>query len=160
MEAITGGVTLSKDKGLTASVPIGGKQVGLINDLIEERDGVDGVRRRTSSIVWERRVGVRHVRGVVGGVEVDTVPTRWEEDLGANTVGAVYGRQSWTLRNGLGTVVVEANKRNGSSSGGASVVSGEGVASKHSETLWECMELLNGAVGKSAGTLPEDDVSD
>jgi len=59
------------------------------------------------------------------------------------------------LWNRLGTVVIETDKRDGSSRGGAGVVSLKGIASKHTEPFRISMELFNGTVGESAGALSE-----
>ena len=78
------------------------------------------------------------MRLVIWRVEVDTVPARWEEDLGAKTVWAV---DVWKL---IG--LWSRNSEAGVVDGALLESVGEGAeawgAGKHTESWWESQEAL------------------
>lgn len=88
-------VTLSKYERLAASVPHVGETGSAVDNFVEYGDHVNRVRGWARAVIYgtARRIG--HVRLVIGRVKVDTVPARWEEDLGAEAVRAVF---SWQTR--------------------------------------------------------------
>jgi hypothetical protein len=86
--------------------------------------------------------GVVHVRLVVCGIAVHSVPAGGEVDLSAKTVRAVLVGDRIGL--GRGAAVVETDKAHGfaRSGFGACLVALGRIASKHAEVVWESVELV------------------
>lgn len=89
MEPVTSGVAHGENERLTGAIPFIRKVVGLVDDFVKEGNHVHRVRRRTATVIVRSIIGIRHVRLVVGTIEVDAVPATREEDLGADTIWTV-----------------------------------------------------------------------
>jgi hypothetical protein len=140
VESVASRVTLSEDEGLSATVPHAAKVTDVVVDLVEDGNQVDRVSVGALAAVVATTDGVRHVRLVVSRIEVDTIPARGEEDLSAETIGAVLSRETIA---GAGTAtVIEANEADSLRCEVASVVALEGVTGKHTEALGEGLELI------------------
>ena len=87
VESVTSFVTVGEDERLLTVDEPWVETVGIPSNFVEKRDETLWVRSRALSGV--NTVWVGHVRLVVWAVEVLSVPARWEEDLGADTIFAV-----------------------------------------------------------------------
>jgi len=106
VEAVAGGVAVGEDKGVLGAVPVVGEKGRVVQDLVEDGDGVNGECGGAGAVVVVLAIGVGHMRFVVRGVEVFAVPawvgvsflclrriyseklTAGEEYLGTETAGA------------------------------------------------------------------------
>lgn len=140
VEPVASRVTHSKDERLAAAIPLVAEVTGVVVNLKEDGDQVDRVAAGAAAAVVATANGVRHVRLVVSGIKVDTIPARREEDLGTETIGAVLGRK--TIASAGAASVVEADETNGLRCEVVSVVALEGVTSDHAEALGEGLELV------------------
>jgi hypothetical protein len=152
--SMAGGITIGPDEftSLTA------ESKGVPDRLEEEGDQANGVSRGAVAVISQVRIG--HVRFVVRGVQVLSVPAGWEEDLGAETVGAgvikeVFRGHAVAVHGTLGgSSVVQAVEserilheftligggRLGSVSDGA--VALVGIASKDAQAFGESLDIV------------------
>lgn len=140
VHSVAGWVTHGEDERLARAVPHVCELVGVVKDLEKEGDEVDGVGSRAWTAVVGPALRVRHVGLVIGRVEVDAVPAGGEEDLSAETIGAVLGGEAGGLRGG--SRVVEADKGDGSRGKVRGGVALEWITSQHAETLGESLESV------------------
>ncbi len=86
MESVSRGITLSKDKRLPTSIPLIRKVVGLIYELVENGDEMDGKSGWAITVVTGL-YRVSHMGLVVRRIEILAVPAGGEEDLNADALG-------------------------------------------------------------------------
>ena len=85
-------------------MPLIGELAGIPDDFEKDRDQMDREARWAAARIV--RVGrIRHVRCVVGGIEVLSIPARREEDLSSQTIGAIVVREVSSLWLGSPTIV-------------------------------------------------------
>ena len=101
---------------------------------------MDRVRSRARTVVVGVLGGVGHVGLVVGRVEVDTIPARWEEDLGTETVRALLGREAVGV--GRSAAVVQADVADSLLGKVVATGSEGGSTGKHTETLGEGSDVV------------------
>ena len=71
-------VTVGEHEGLLVAVPLVPESLGVVVDFVEQRRQMNRVRRWTPTTVVVAILGIRHMRLVVLGIEVLTVPARGE----------------------------------------------------------------------------------
>jgi len=101
---------------------------------------VDWVRSRARAVVVGVLSWVSHVRLVIGGVKVDTIPAGWEEDLSAKTVWAGLVRQVVAL--GGNAIVIKADEGNGLTGKVVGVCTLEWVTGNHAESFREGSQVV------------------
>ncbi|CAG8630544.1 17608_t:CDS:2, partial [Acaulospora colombiana] len=139
-------VTRREHKGMRTTLPpLILPRIGIPNDLVKYRDQTNGVGRGADAIVHSVRIG--HMGLVVGRIEVNTIPAGREEDLGAQTIGAVGIRDAGSL--GRLACIVETDKGNGLLAKRTSerdilgiIRSQERVSGEHLETRRKWMDHL------------------
>ena len=110
VKAVAGVVTHGVHKGLRSPVPI--KATSVEDELVKDGNHGDRVIIGAHSTIRATTQRICHVRLVVRGVEVDTIPARGEVNLGTNSVRAIDGREPGRLW-GPSSGVVQAHVRNG-----------------------------------------------
>jgi hypothetical protein len=165
--SVTGGITVGEDEWLGAiSGELAVELAGIPDDLEEEKGHASGVGGGAASNVEEETVtadgalGVSHVRRVVRGVEILSIPARGEEDVGTDSSGTLSGGEGDGVpasgtRVRVGTVTLEvraeATEANGTSidivGSRGPPCTGHWVTSDHTETLLESSDLLITADG-------------
>jgi hypothetical protein len=138
---VSGAIAGAQNEWLLGIPPHVGKEVGLEDGFIEDGDQVNGVGRWAWTVVVRSGFRICDMRLVIGGVEVYTVPARWEENLRTKTVGAVVVRKSIGLWLGR-AIVIQTVVADGLRGKGPSIVALEGVASQHAEAFRESMERI------------------
>jgi len=149
------GVAHAEHEGLASvSRPLVGVLVGIPDDLVEDEREADGVGGRASADVEEVTIpsnvtgGPCNVAGVIGDIDVLSVPAGWEEDVGSDTtstvlLGEVDGVQGTS--SGVGVRVVAGHARTEASECqspglsrvgvGIAELANHGVSDDHTEAL-------------------------
>jgi hypothetical protein len=87
VETVTGSISVSPDEGRVGTV-VESEPLNLKDEFVEQRDEVDRVGSGTITTVDTSR-WPGHVRPVIVGVEINTVPTVGEVDLSSDTLRTV-----------------------------------------------------------------------
>ena len=87
VKTVTSCVTVGEDKRMLGAVPLIREEIGVVKNLVEDRDHVDReVIGAVTSVVLGR---VAYVRLVIRSVEISAVPTSRKEHLGAKAIGTI-----------------------------------------------------------------------
>jgi hypothetical protein len=146
VKTVTGSVTIGPyESRIVTAVEL--EILDVEDEFVKERDEVNRVGSRTVTTINTTR-WPGHVRLVIIGIEVDTVPTVGEVDLSSNTLGTVVvGEEAVPLIPVRVTLVlarvVETNVRDGLVGWIRRVkVSSIAFSSEHSKTVGESIDLL------------------
>jgi hypothetical protein len=105
MESVSSGIAHGPDKRLLVIPPHIREEIGLEDDFIKDRYGMNRMTLRADTTVVSARLRVGHVRFVVLRVEVLSIPARGEEYLGAETVCTVVVREAVCFGPGWAVII-------------------------------------------------------
>lgn len=141
VESVSSRVTVRQDKRLRVAVPLVREDTSVPDNLVEDGDEMHGVALGAGAVVEGAGFGIRDVGLVVLRVQVLAVPAAGEEDLGAETVGAVLSRELVGFGLWLG-VIVETDVADGLGGEVVSEAPLEWVAGDHPEVLGKGLDFV------------------